>query len=180
VIHRRPRLAVLIAALPALVAATAVADPRIEGVRPEVYDGDSLIFSEMETRIEHIDAPELDQSCWRYGQRWRAGLDAAAFLSGLVASGRLECSSKGWDRYHRPLVECSINGEEIGRIMVREGWAFAFCVDPPACTRYSGRYRAEEAEAREVKRGMWQGWCQKPWIYRRQAAYGAKKAGRGR
>jgi endonuclease YncB( thermonuclease family) len=151
----------------------AIADPRLEA-RPEVYDGDSLIFSEMETRLEHIDAPELDQPCWRYGRRWRAGLDSAAFLSGLVTSGRLECTSKGWDRYHRPLVECLVNGEEIGRIMVKEGMAFAFCADPPECKRYSGRYLPEEAEAREARRGIWQGHCEKPWLYRRKAGYGAK------
>ena len=46
--------------------------------------------------------------------------------------------------------------------MVRLGWAF----DAP---KYShGRYAAAEQAAHEAGRGMWQGECEKPWVWRKR------------
>ena len=56
----------------------------------------------------------------------------------------------GLDRYGRTLALCSVAGEDLNAWMVQQGWAAAFI-------RYSKKYVADEATAREARRGMWSG-----------------------
>ena len=65
----------------------------------------------------------------------------------------------GADRYGRHLGTCSIDGEDVGRWLVRNGWALAF-------RRYSTAYVADEDYAREHQAGLWTGAFIAPWDWR--------------
>jgi endonuclease YncB( thermonuclease family) len=53
------------------------------------------------------------------------GLEATAVLTSLVRGRELRCEGDKRDRYHRPLVRCWIGDLDVGRAMVRQGWAVA-------------------------------------------------------
>lgn len=53
------------------------------------------------------------------------------------------------DRYRRIVTTCTVNGRDLGAILVREGLAISE-------TNYGDPYRREENQARERGRGMWQ------------------------
>jgi len=63
------------------------------------------------------------------------------------------------DRYSRVLAVCYLVREDLGRWIVRQGWALAF-------RRYSLDYVDTEGEAREAKRGIWQGKFEPPTDWR--------------
>ena len=112
-----------------------------------VSDGDSLRFDAVRVRIVGIDAPELDQSCWRPdGTEWACGQAARRHLAGLAARGEVLCAPEGEDEHGRLLARCEVNGEDLGAAMVRGGLAVAY-----------GRYEPEEAAARSAGSGIWAG-----------------------
>ena len=118
-----------------------------------IHDGDTLTVHGQRMRLRDIDAPEYRQSCTAGGEVYPCGWRARAALAAMTAGKAVTC--KGWerDKYDRPLVVCSVGSPEIdlNGAMVRQGWAVAY-----------GGYRAEEAEARMAKRGLWQGDFQRP------------------
>lgn len=128
--------------------------------RATVVDGDTLEIGGVRVRLEGIDAPETGQTCgggW-FG-RWRCGSGATAQLRWLVGGRRVECESAGRDKYGRTLGWCTADGRDINAEMVRTGFAWAF-------VKYSTRYEAIEAEARNAKRGIWKGPSEPAWVYR--------------
>lgn len=99
----------------------------------EVVDGDSLVVSGDRVRLYAIDAPELDQPCRSSGA---CGQRARAHLAEIVAGHTLLCEKRDTDRYGREVAQCFIvegkadgktmKGEDIGRMMVRDGQAMAY------------------------------------------------------
>jgi Staphylococcal nuclease homologue len=57
------------------------------------------------------------------------------------------------------LAVCSVNGQDLNAWLVREGLALAY-------VRYSRAYIAEEAVAREQRKGVWSGAFIAPWDWR--------------
>lgn len=152
---------VSVAAALAAVVLIAAAPPPLEGTG-QAKDGDGLILQGHEIRLAGIDAPEWNQACERAGTaKWMAGREATAALASLLAAAPVTCHDTGERSYRRIVAVCYRNGEDLGLVMVRLGWAF----DAP---KYShGRYAAAESEARAAGRGIWQGHCEKPWDWRR-------------
>lgn len=66
----------------------------------------------------------------------------------LAASGA-RCTITDTDRYQRNVAVCTVNGRDLGAILVREGMAISE-------TNYGDPYRREERQARERGRGIWQ------------------------
>jgi endonuclease YncB( thermonuclease family) len=129
-----------------------------------VIDGDSLRKGETEIRLVGIDAPEYRQSCNDdRGKTYECGKEAASALRALVGSGEVNCESHDVDRYHRALSTCMVNKQNINRELVRQGWAVTFT---PHGTAFD--YLFEEAEARRLKRGIWQGTFEQPSDYRKR------------
>lgn len=128
-----------------------------------VVDGDSLRAGEEKIRLIGIDAPERAQTCRDAQKReWACGAAAAARLSELVARGKVACMRQGQDRYGRTLAVCSAGDvADIGRTLVREGYAVSYSFD-------RGDYAAEENEARAAGRGLWQGAFERPQDFRRR------------
>jgi endonuclease YncB( thermonuclease family) len=63
------------------------------------------------------------------------------------------------DIFGRTVATCQVNGRDLGNIMVRRGQAIAY-------VRYSSKYLAAEAEARQAKRGLWAGSFEEPEDFR--------------
>lgn len=129
--------------------------------RAQVIDGDSLRVRGMEVRLHGIDAPELRQTCRDgRGRTYACGHMAKLHLQRLVAGRTVACRRVTTDRYGRMVALCMAGGEDIGRRMVREGWAVAF-------VRYSRHYVNDERAARRARRGLWQGRFVPPALWRR-------------
>ncbi|MCB1511324.1 MAG: thermonuclease family protein [Hyphomicrobiaceae bacterium] len=125
-----------------------------------VVDGDTLEIDGVRVRLEGIDAPEIGQSCpGRWFGRWSAGRDAAAEMRQMIAGAAVSCRSTGADAYGRMLGQCSANGLDLNREMVRRGFAWAF-------VKYSTRFVADENFARTARAGIWRSTCAPAWEYR--------------
>ena len=136
----------IIAILPFLFSAEAAA--QLFG-RPRVVDGDGLVIGGISVRLHGIDAPERDQVCT--GQRGVAiacGQMARNALAGLIGDREVRCEPETRDRYGRTVAVCFAVDLDLGREMVRLGWARAY-------TQYSDRYLAEQRDARAARRSLW-------------------------
>ena len=153
-------LAALLAALMALYAAPVVAGERQTITGPvRVHDGDTWAFT---IRPAGIDAPELRQVCEKDGRPWKAGREAQRWLRNFLHRKTVTCTTTGEITYDRMVATCSVDGQDLGEIIVRAGWAYDYI-------HFSrGKYAAAEADAREHHRGIWAGKCEKPWEWRRK------------
>lgn len=130
--------------------------------RALVVDGDTLAINGKRVRLEGIDAPEMGQTCGRrWFGTWNCGREAQRALEQLVSGRRVDCESKGQDKYGRDLGICFVDSRDINAELVRRGLAWAF-------VKYSQTYVNEEAAARTEKVGIWQGAAEPPWTFREQ------------
>ncbi len=119
--------------------------------RAEVIDGDSIRVRGMNIRLHGIDAPELSQRCKnRLNMSYACGQVARRHLMKIIGRRKVSCRRVTTDRYGRMVAICRVNGRDIGRRMVRDGWAVAF-------VRYSRLYVSAERAARRDRRGLWAG-----------------------
>lgn len=177
----RPRVVnmrAIIALFLMLIAAPAVAQIEpIEG-RPVVKDGDSLVFGNREVRLQGIDAPEISQLCdTADGKPWRCGGEAGRALDRIIGGRIVTCTidpRDPADRYGRALGSCAVGELDLNVAMVRQGHAVAYAryLDYPdgAPRRQKADLLAAEAEAREARRGLWQGRFDRPETWRRARA----------
>jgi len=137
---------------------TSRADPRV--VVPRIMDADTVDAGAFKIRLNGIDAPESDQRCLDVqGKVWSCGLEATAKLEAYSHGRPWSCELTGGDRYGRSLGTCFIDGEDVNRWLVRNGWALAF-------RRYSTVYVPDEDYAREHQLGLWSGAFIAPWDWR--------------
>jgi endonuclease YncB( thermonuclease family) len=155
----------------------AMAGPGVADVI-SVTNGDTLQLDRTIYRLDGIDAPEIDQLCLdRRGDVWPCGATARDRLSGHIGGRAVSCQDMGSDPIykHRRMGICSIEGETttINGWLVREGWAIK--LDSTA----NGRFAAEEADARENRRGLWKGCFAEPRDLRGWNHNGARLIGGG-
>lgn len=125
-----------------------------------VVDGDTVEISGVKIRLVGIDAPESDQLCLNEKrERWTCGIEARDRLLQKTNGRVWKCHGEELDQYGRTLAVCLIDGEDINRWMVREGWALAFI-------RYSRVYEQDEKLARATQAGLWRGAFIAPWDWR--------------
>ena len=126
-----------------------------------VIDGDTIDHDGTRYRIHGIDAPEGRQKCVdEHGQEWQCGLAASGLLASFVAGKTVRCEALDVDRWRRTIGRCYAGDHDIGRVMVRFGWAVAY-------RQYSTDYVRDEDLAQEEGRGMWRGEFEMPWDWRR-------------
>ena len=114
----------------------------------------------VKVRLGDIDAPSTDQLCLNpKGERWPCGVAARDELIKHAGNKSWTCHARTVDRRGRTIARCEVDGEDIQKWMVSNGWALAF-------TRISRDYEPDEKEAREAKAGMWQGAFIAPWDWR--------------
>ncbi len=137
-----------------------VTAPMARAAAVRVVDGDTIEIAATTYRIFGIDAPEAGQRCAAAsGKTWPCGKLATAAMDAAVASGDVTCEAMGTDAYGRTLAVCRAVGLDLGRLMVKEGLAWAF-------RRYSDAYSATENEARAARVGIWEAATETPWDYR--------------
>ena len=131
----------------------------VSGV-PRIVDADTVYVSAQKIRFVGIDAPEMDQICLdSRGQKTSCGVEAKNRLTEHSNGRSWTCQLSGTDRYGRNLGNCSVDGEDLSRWLVRSGWALAY-------RHYSTAYIADEDYAREHKSGLWSGAFIAPWDWR--------------
>jgi endonuclease YncB( thermonuclease family) len=115
-------------------------------------------------RLYGVDAFESAQTCRdAQGKEWPCGAVATRRLQELVARPGFACNvdDEFIDRHAREFAVCTVDGKDVGGLLVSEGLAF-----------YYGRglqYLPIEAEARREKRGAWAGSFVRPQFWRQGA-----------
>jgi endonuclease YncB( thermonuclease family) len=132
---------------------------------PRIVDGDTLAFGTTRVRLFGMDAFEQRQRCRRpihntapdaaplKFDTYRCGLQATEHLRALIGARPVTCVPRGRDPFQRIVAICSVeeaSGEtlDLGRAMVRDGWAVAF-------RKFSTMYVPDEEEARREHHGVW-------------------------
>jgi endonuclease YncB( thermonuclease family) len=126
-------------------------------------DSTVIAINDQRIMLFGIDSVMRKQSCTIGGKVWQCWAAALRNLEILVDQGPVTCETVGEpDVYGRLLARCNVNGESLNEQLVRAGWAIA---------RHSETvdYVAAEAEAKEKKRGLWQGEFMMPDAFRRAA-----------
>lgn len=109
-----------------------------------VVDGDTIKVldsrkKEHKIRFFGIDAPENNQP---YGKK------AKEFLASKIAGKEVQVLVKDKDKYGRIVAIIRLTGEDINKVMVANGYAWAY-------SYYSDIYVKEQERAKENKLGLW-------------------------
>ena len=136
-----------------------------------VTDGDTIKINNNKIRLFGIDAPERKQLCEKifltisfisFKKKYPCGEISTEKLKKLINKNIIKCHVKGKDRYQRKLAICFRNKLNINSWLVRNGYAVSY-------QKYSKKYLSEEIEAKNDKKGIWQGKFEMPWDWRKNA-----------
>lgn len=121
-----------------------------------VKDGSTLQLGNMTYRLDGIDAPAFDQLCIdEHADSWTCGVEARDQLTKLIGGRQVRCDDLGVDPAYkkRHLGACRIEGEttSLSQLLVRQGFALNFE------SSATGRFRTDEARAKEDRQGLWKG-----------------------
>ena len=126
-----------------------------------VIDGDTIHINKNKIRLHAIDAPETNQTCKKNSKNWNCGEESTNFLKELIDNNKIECITKGKDRYNRFIGVCYKDNLDLNSAMVLNGWAIAY-------RYYSKDYVEEEEKAKQEKRGIWIGDFVEPYLFRKK------------
>jgi endonuclease YncB( thermonuclease family) len=136
--------------------------------RASVVAGDAVKVAGTTVRLSGVEAPERSQLCGRDANKWRCAEAAHSALLKLVSAPSVRCMLSGTDKAGHPRGYCAIDRVDINAEIVRQGFAFA---EGGA----SGRYGAQEKDARNARAGMWVGEIKRPAEIRAKAWEEAKR-----
>jgi len=106
-----------------------------------VIDADTIDVGAERVRLHGIDAPEVDQICaTEHGVDYQCGVWALEKVRAAFQHRIARCTLVDIDRYGRSVATCEVGGADMGRVLVQEGWAFAY-------RRYSMAYDLDEKGA---------------------------------
>lgn len=155
------RVAALAFAAALLVLACGASAATLAGRVVAVHDGDTITLlidrREVRVRLAGIDAPER-------GQPYASASRKA--LASRIAGREVGIDKRGQDAFGRTLGVVIIDGVDVNRAQVADGWAWVF-------RRYTNdpSLRAAENEARSGRRGLWAGAHPvPPWAWRERQA----------
>jgi len=135
--------------------------PEPPSVNPEgrahIIDGDSIVVQGVEIRLLGIDAPELGQRCRKQGTSWACGAESSHRLRSFTRDKKLKCTGNRYDQHDRLLAVCHLDGREINRWMVEQGWAVSF-----------DGYPGPERTARKAGSGIWASDFERPREWRKR------------
>ena len=133
---------------------------------PVIKDGGTIQLAGTTYRLDGIDAPELDQICVDdHADPWTCGVEARDRLARLIGKRDVRCRDLGADPTNgkRRIGICTVDGEttSLNQMLVRDGFALNF--EPAA----KGRFKADEAAAKDAPAGLWKGCFAAPQEFRR-------------
>lgn len=122
------------------------ASTSIQGNVKTVIDGDTIVLLDKENqkhtiRFFGIDAPETTT-------KQPFGEEAKEFLASMIADKKVKIIVKDKDKYGRIVGIVKFEGKDINKIMVENGFAWAY-------SYYSEAYVNEHRKAKEQKLGLW-------------------------
>ncbi|MBR1236584.1 thermonuclease family protein [Bradyrhizobium sp. AUGA SZCCT0182] len=132
-----------------------------------VRDGGTLQLGNVTYRLDGIDAPAFDQLCIdEHADSWACGIEARDQLVKLIGGRQIRCDDLGVDPTFkkRRLGVCKIEGGDptsLSQLLVRQG--FALNIDASA----TGRFKTDEARAKDDRQGLWKGCFAAPQDFRR-------------
>ena len=123
---------------------------------PIVRDGGTLELAGATYRLDGIDAPAFDQICIDdHADSWTCGVEARDQLAKLIGGHEVRCEDLGPDATARKrhIGLCTVESESVSlnQLLVRQG--FALNLEPAA----KGRFKEDEAGAKDGRRGLWKG-----------------------
>src|SRR5712672_3799726 len=132
---------------------------------PTVRDGGTLQLAGVTYRLDGIDAPELDQICIdEHADAWSCGVEARDQLANLIGGRQVRCEDLGLGTTYkkRYIGICTVEGDgaSLNQLVVGQGFALNF--EPYA----KGRFREDEAAAKDNRRGLWKGCFAAPQEFR--------------
>jgi endonuclease YncB( thermonuclease family) len=127
--------------------------------RATVIEGDTIEINGQRIKLFGIDAPEAAQTCRYSGEVYHCGQQSALTLEHFIGSRSVTCDARSWS-YEQAAAVCTAGDDDLGRLMVLHGQAFA---DRPR----GGDYVADEIDARAMERGIWRGEFVMPWAWRK-------------
>jgi endonuclease YncB( thermonuclease family) len=113
----------------------------------EVVDGDTIRIEGVRVQLFGIDAPEQDP----------AARKSAKHLRALIGRAHVNCKPVDYDKKNeRPVMLCSINGDDVSLIQVRTGNAVVWCYNiRKQRPQMLQSFQKAEADAKAAKRGFW-------------------------
>ena len=121
-----------------------------------VRDGSTLQLGNVSYRLDGIDVPAVDQFCIdEHADAWTCGIEARDQLSKLVDGKQVRCDDLGSDPAYkkRRIGICKIEGETTSLSQLLDQTGFALNIEASA----SGRFKPDEARARDDRLGLWKG-----------------------
>jgi len=107
-----------------------------------VIDGDTLDVGKVRIRLHGIDAPERGQPCTTLtGQNWACGDWVTRQVRDQFQDANATCEPLDKDRYGRVVARCFVDGTDIGKALVQNGFAYAY-------RKYSLEYDLDEKDDR--------------------------------
>jgi endonuclease YncB( thermonuclease family) len=144
----------------AVLAGFALATPALADVL--VVDGDTIKVDGQTFRLWGIDAPEYRQFC---DNGFPAGGLAFDVLRELIRAKKVECEPRERGRDDLTIAVCRVEGLDLGSMMVRSGWAWAFLTE-------GASYLPQEMQARAARAGVHAHPCVPAWEWRRRQVNG--------
>ena len=143
---------------------------------PIARDGGTIELTDATYRLDGIDAPAFDQMCIDdHADSWTCGIEARDQLASLIGGREVHCEDLGTDATakNRHIGICTVEGETISlnQLLVRQGFALNF--EPSA----KGRFKEDEAGAKDDRRGLWKGCFTAPQEFRAGKKDGALLGG---
>jgi endonuclease YncB( thermonuclease family) len=145
------------------------------GASPIVRDGGAIQLADVTYKLDGIDAPEFDQMCIdEHADTWACGVAARDQLASLIGARQVRCEDLGFDTIYRKrhIGICTAEGEAVSlnQLLVRQGFALN-------AESAKGRFKEDEAAAKDARRGLWKGCFAAPQEFRHGRKDGALLGG---
>jgi len=130
----------------------------------DTYDVRRSSGGTVTVRLHGVDAPESDQS---YGPA------ATRAARGYVGGTRVRVSVEDIGTYGRAVARITVQGSDLGALLIRDGLAWHYERYAPRATEYARLQR----QARNANRGLWaRSTPTPPWDWRDRGASGGQPA----
>ena len=126
------------------------------GIPTKYNDGSNFTLDkQFNIKMFGLEVPDVKQVCkYANGKYYTCGNEATNHLKSLISGKRITCIHIGWNEYNNLLYTCyNYNNADLSQTMVAHG---------QAVSDQSQTYIEAEKQAKEQKKGLWQGYFLRP------------------